>query len=83
MICFVNNDAAMEDRRRLYLQVGERVFHHYYPQWGIGTVVEEMVSTVPGGMCMVRIEFADGVKRVFNNNIDSEYCCYYAGIKRH
>lgn len=72
----------MKEIRRLYLQVGDRVFHHYYPQWGIGRVVEEMISTVPGGMCMVKIEFSDGSKRVFNNDIDSEYCCYYAGIRR-
>ncbi len=72
----------MEERRRLYLKVGDKVFHSLYPQWGIGEVVEEMNSLVPGGISMAKIRFADGSKRIFNNDIDSEYCCYYAGIRR-
>lgn len=72
----------MEERRRLYLKVGDRVFHSFHPQWGIGKVVEEMNSLIPGGISMVKIEFADGIMRVFNNDIDSEYCCYYAGVRR-
>ncbi|MBI5287268.1 MAG: DUF3553 domain-containing protein [Deltaproteobacteria bacterium] len=73
----------MEEIRRLYLQVGEMVIHLRHPEWGTGEVVEEMNSTVPGGMSMVKISFRDGKRRVFNNNTDSEYCCYYAGVRRH
>ena len=68
--------------RRLYLSVGETVVHLHHPEWGTGLVVEEINSTVPGGMSMVRIEFKHAGLKTFNNDIDSLYCCYYAGIRR-
>ncbi len=64
----------------LYLQVGDQVYHKHYLRWGIGTVVEERSSQLPGGFCYVRINFQDGTMRVFDNNYKSECCCYYAGI---
>lgn len=67
---------------RLYLRLGDKVSHQRYGQWGEGTVVEEMTSTVPGGTCLVRIVFGDGRERVFHNDLDSEMCCYYFGIRK-
>ncbi|MEE9591605.1 MAG: DUF3553 domain-containing protein [Thermodesulfobacteriota bacterium] len=72
----------MEEIRRLYLQVGNTVIHKRHPEWGMGRVIEEMNSILPGGLSMIKIEFKDGTKRAFNNNIDSELCCYQAGIRR-
>ena len=46
----------------------------------MGVVVEERTSELPGGFCYVRISFNDGNIRVFDNNLKSECCCYYAGI---
>lgn len=66
----------------LYLRVGDRVFHQHYRRWGMGVVVEERASDVPGGFCYVRISFGDGNIRVFDNNLKSQNCCYYAGIRR-
>jgi hypothetical protein len=66
----------------LYLQVGDYVYHKYFKRWGIGVVVEERRSELPGGFCYVRINFQDGKLRVFDNNLRSENCCYYAGIVR-
>jgi hypothetical protein len=66
----------------LYLQVGDRVFHKRYRRWGVGVVVEERRSEVPGGFCYVRIDFQDGKLRVFDNNFKSTTCCYYAGIAK-
>ncbi len=69
--------------RRLYLSLGEEVVHLSHPEWGIGKVIEEMNSTVPGGLSIVRIEFGNVGLKTFNNNIDSLYCCYHAGLRRH
>jgi hypothetical protein len=66
---------------RIFLRVGDEVNHRRYPQWGTGVVVEERVSTLHGGLCMVRVVFADGQERSFINNLDDENCCYYAGIR--
>jgi len=66
----------------LYLQVGDRVYHKYYKRWGLGIVVEERRSELPGGFCYVRIDFQDGKLRVFDNNFKSGGCCYYAGIEK-
>lgn len=67
---------------RLYLRLGDVVTHRDYRQWGEGTVVEEMTSTVPGGTCLVRIEWGDGRQRTFNNDLDAEMCCYYFGVRK-
>ena len=66
----------------LFLQVGDRVYHKKYGRWGMGVVVEERTSELPGGFCYVRISFNDGHTRVFDNNLKSECCCYYAGIEK-
>jgi len=66
----------------LYLTVGDRVFHKKFLRWGMGIVVEERRSELPGGFCYVRINFQDGKIRVFDNNFRSECCCYYAGIQK-
>ena len=68
--------------KRLYLRLGDKVIHRSYEQWGAGVVVEEMTSSVPGGTCLVRIMFADGRQRTFNNDMDNELCCYFFGIRR-
>lgn len=68
--------------RKLYLSVGEVVIHLRHPEWGQGKVVEEMNSTIPGGMSMVRIEFRYAGKRTFDNNLESLFCCYHAGVRR-
>jgi len=73
---------AMERDYVLYLKVGDEVFHKRYAKWGMGVVVEERRSEVPGGFCYVRISFRDGNTRVFDNNLKSENCCYYAGITK-
>lgn len=65
----------------LYLRVGDKVFHRDFARWGTGVVVEERNSELPGGFCYVRINFGDGKLRVFDNNLKSECCCYYAGIE--
>ena len=71
------------ERKRLFLRVGDEVSHNGYQQWGIGVVVEVMTSTVPGGTCLARIRFQDGQLRVFDNDMDSERCCYYFGVRRY
>jgi hypothetical protein len=68
--------------RKLYLSVGEAVVHLRHPEWGEGKVVEEMNSTVPGGLSMVKIEFKHAGQRMFDNNIESLCCCYHAGVRR-
>ncbi len=73
---------AMDRDYVLYLQVGDEVFHERYTKWGMGVVVEERRSEVPGGFCYVRISFRDGTTRVFDNNFKSDNCCYYAGIRK-
>lgn len=68
--------------KRLYLRVGERVFHESQEEWGEGRVVQVMTSVVPGGTCLVRILFEDGRQRTFGNDLDNESCCYFFGIRR-
>ncbi len=58
------------------------VTHRDYREWGEGRVVEEMTSTVPGGTCLVRIQFQDGRMRTFNNDLDAQACCYYFGVRK-
>jgi hypothetical protein len=48
----------------------------------MGSVVEEMTSTVEGGTCLVRVLFEDGMQRTFNNDLDSDMCCYVMGLRR-
>ncbi len=72
----------LEECRRLYLSVGEEVFHLEHPEWGVGRVIEEMNSTVPGGLSMVRVEFGRAGVKTFINNIESLFCCYHAGIRK-
>jgi hypothetical protein len=68
--------------RRLYLRVGDRVFHSAHEEWGEGAVVEEMTSILEGGTCLVRILFEDGQQRRFHNDMDNDLCCYYFGIRK-
>jgi hypothetical protein len=72
----------VRDGPRLYLRLGDRVAHLRYEEWGSGVVVEEMTSTLIGGTCLVRILFDDGQQRTFSNDLDSDICCYYFGIRR-
>jgi hypothetical protein len=67
--------------KRLYLKVGDRVRHMRYSSWGIGKVVEEKHSNLPGGFCFVRILFEDDNERSFINDLNNELCCYYTGIR--
>ena len=67
---------------RLYLRLDDIVTHRSHGEWGEGKVVEEMTSTIPGGTCLVRIAFADGRQRTFNNDLDSQGCCYYFGLRK-
>jgi hypothetical protein len=69
-------------RVRLYLRLGDRVYHDLHQEWGVGAVVEEMTSTVEGGTCLVRVLFGDGMQRTFNNDLDHEMCCYFMGLRR-
>ena len=62
------------------MRIGDRVKHIRHHYWGDGEVVQESHSTLPGGFCFVRIRFEDGSERSFINDLDSESCCYYAGI---
>lgn len=68
--------------KRLFLRLGDRVVHTNHEEWGEGAVVEEMTSSLPGGTCLVRIRFADGRQRTFNNDMDNDMCCYYFGVRR-
>lgn len=72
----------MNGEHRLYLRLGDQVIHANYGEWGGGVVVEEMTSVLVGGTCLVRILFEDGQQRTFNNDLDSELCCYYFGVRR-
>jgi hypothetical protein len=67
---------------RLYLRLGDRVFHVDHEEWGEGAVVEEMTSVLEGGTCLVRVLFADGRQRTFHNDLESELCCYRFGVRR-
>lgn len=71
----------MEDKR-LYLHLGDRVYSDSREEWGTGTVVEEMTSTIVGGTCLVRVLFEDGHQRTFNNDLDHDMCCYFMGVRR-
>jgi len=68
-------------KQRLYLKVGDKVSHLRYPVWGRGEVIEERHSSLSGGFSLVRVLFEDGNERSFINNMDSEGCCYYCGIR--
>ena len=35
-----------------------------------------------GGTCLVRVLFADGQKRTFQNDLDNEQCCYFFGLRK-
>jgi hypothetical protein len=74
------SEKRSKGEKRLYLRVGDRVFHRRFKSWGGGLVIETWVSDLPGGMCFVRILFQDGKKRVFDNSFDSTCCCCYSGI---
>jgi len=73
---------GMEERRMLYLKVGDWVVHRKYPEWGSGRVVEEQNSSVVGGLSLVKVTFLDGQTRVFDNNFKNATCCYHAGLRR-
>jgi hypothetical protein len=68
-------------RRRLYLAIGDVVYHEQYRIWGTGRVVEVKTSILEGGPALVRISFQDGRERTFFNDLDQEGCCYYMGIR--
>jgi hypothetical protein len=68
--------------KRLYLRLGDKVFHADHEEWGEGAVVEEMTSVLEGGTCLVRVMFADGRQRTFHNDLDSELCCYFFGVRK-
>jgi hypothetical protein len=68
---------------RLYLRLGDVVAHRDHREWGEGRVIEEMTSTVPGGTCLVRVQFEDGRTRTFNNDLDAQTCGYYFGLRKH
>jgi hypothetical protein len=72
----------MEEKRYLYLKVGDWVFHQKFPEWGPGVVVEEKNSVVLGGSSFVKITFGDGQTRIFDNNFKNSTCCYHAGLRR-
>src|SRR5256885_5954536 len=72
----------LDSEKRLFLRLGDRVHHVSYEVWGLGVVVEVMTSIVPGGTCLVRILFEDGQQRTFNNDMDSELCCCYLGLRK-
>ncbi len=67
--------------RKLFLSVGEVVIHLRHPEWGTGHVIEEMNSTIPGGISMVRIDFRYAGLKTFDNNMESLWCCYHAGVR--
>ena len=67
---------------RLYLRLGDRCYHVSREEWGLGSVVEEMTSTIEGGTCLIRVLFEDGSQRTFNNDLDSDMCCYFMGLRR-
>lgn len=79
----IENSVSRAEGKRLYLRVGDEVNHLRYEEWGIGVVMEIMTSSVPGGTCLARVRFQDGQLRCFNNDLDSETCCYYFGVRRY
>jgi hypothetical protein len=72
----------LDAEKRLFLRLGDRVYHVVHEEWGVGAVVEVMTSRVPGGTCLVRVLFEDGKQRTFNNDMDSELCCCYLGLRK-
>jgi hypothetical protein len=72
----------LDGEKRLFLRLGDRVLHMTYEAWGLGVVVEVMTSIIPGGTCLVRILFEDGQQRTFNNDMDSDLCCCYMGLRK-
>lgn len=68
-------------KQRLYLRVGDIVRHMRYSAWGDGEVIEERHSDLPGGLCLVRVLFEDGIERAFINDLNSVSCCFYAGLR--
>lgn len=67
--------------KQLFLRIGDKVRHLNNIRWGIGEVVEEKHSDLPGGFCLVRILFQDGSERSFINDLNNHSCCYYTGIR--
>lgn len=67
--------------RRLFLKLGDQIFHKRFPLWGPGEVVEVRASTLSGGICLVRVVFRDGVERSFFNDMEDRNCCYYMGVR--
>ena len=78
-----NESSILAEKKRLFLGVGDEVTHIRYEHWGIGVVMECMTSSVPGGTCLARIRFQDGILRCFNNDLDNDSCCYYFGLRRY
>ena len=68
-------------RPRLYLRAGDTVRHLHYSGWGNGEVIEEKHSDLPGGLCLVRVLFEDGIERAFINDLNNHCCCFYAGLR--
>ncbi|NOZ85571.1 MAG: hypothetical protein GXP49_04790 [Deltaproteobacteria bacterium] len=73
--------SMLQEEKRPYLRVGEKVYHLRHRAWGNGVVQETMTSILPGGTCLVRIKFDDGVSRTFENNLKNPACCYYFGLR--
>ncbi|NOY44676.1 MAG: DUF3553 domain-containing protein [Deltaproteobacteria bacterium] len=67
--------------KRLFLRVGDLVYHRDCRAWGVGRVVEVRTSTLEGGPSLVRIRFQDGQERTFFNDLSEPNCCYYRGIR--
>ena len=68
---------------RLYLRLGDTVTHRDHSEWREGKVEQEMTSTVPGGTCLVRVQWQDGRQRTFINDLDAQMCCYYFGVRKY
>jgi len=47
VICVSLGDHVLDERKRLFLRLGDRVTHAAYEEWGLGAVVEVMTSIVP------------------------------------
>ncbi len=69
-------------RCHTYLQVGDCVYHRRYSQWGQGEVVEKWDSNLPGGLCLIKVEFRDGRLRIFDDDFKKFSCCYHTGLVR-
>src|SRR5437016_14345873 len=41
-----------------------------------------MTSVLEGGTCLVRVMFADGRQRTFHNDLESDLCCYFFGVRK-